>query len=258
MKIVTWNINGVKARIGNLTHWLLRKRARHRLPAGDQVGRRAVPPRRGRGARLSCRDARPEGLQRRRHPVEAALRRSQPRPARRRRRRAGALHRGGVLDALRRRCGSPRSICPTAIRSAPRKFPTSSPGWSGWSAGRPTAWRWRSRWCSPATTTSSPSRSTPRTPKPGSTTRCSSPRRGRRSAAWQISASPTPSAPSPTPRHLHVLGLPGRRLAEEQRHPHRPPAAVAGSRRPAASPAIEKHVRAWEKPSDHVPTADRC
>ena len=32
---------------------------------------------------------------------------------------------------------------------------------------------------------------------------------------------------------LHVLGLSGRRLAEEQRHPHRPPAAVAAGRRPA-------------------------
>src|SRR5271168_4603107 len=33
---------------------------------------------------------------------------------------------------------------------------------------------------------------------------------------------------------VHVLGLPGRRLAEEQRHPHRSPAALAPGRRPAA------------------------
>ena len=31
----------------------------------------------------------------------------------------------------------------------------------------------------------------------------------------------------------HLLGLPGRRLAEEQRHPHRSPVAVAGRSRPA-------------------------
>ena len=31
---------------------------------------------------------------------------------------------------------------------------------------------------------------------------------------------------------LHLLGLSGRRLAEEQRHPHRPPAAVAAGLRP--------------------------
>ena len=54
-------------------------------------------------------------------------------------------------------------------------------------------------------------------------------------------------------RALHLLGLSGRRLAEEQRHPHRPPAALAAGRRPARPAVIDKHVRAWEKPSDHVP-----
>src|SRR5690606_4809545 len=34
-------------------------------------------------------------------------------------------------------------------------------------------------------------------------------------------------------RHLHLLGLPGRRLAEEQRYPHRPPASVTRSGGPA-------------------------
>ena len=32
---------------------------------------------------------------------------------------------------------------------------------------------------------------------------------------------------------VHLLGLSGRRLAEERRHPHRPPAAVTAGRRPA-------------------------
>ena len=66
MKIVTWNINGIRARLGNFTHWL-------RESAPDIVclqeiksRRRAVPARRGRSARLQCRDARPERLQRRR------------------------------------------------------------------------------------------------------------------------------------------------------------------------------------------------
>ncbi len=35
-------------------------------------------------------------------------------------------------------------------------------------------------------------------------------------------------------RHLHLLGLSGGCLAEEQRHPHRSPAALAGGCRPAA------------------------
>ncbi len=37
----------------------------------------------------------------------------------------------------------------------------------------------------------------------------------------------------PDAGRLHVLGLSGRRLPEGRRHPHRPPAALAASRRPA-------------------------
>ena len=40
-------------------------------------------------------------------------------------------------------------------------------------------------------------------------------------------------AVSDDPRALHVLGLSGRRLAQERRHPHRSFAAVAAGRRPA-------------------------
>ena len=55
-------------------------------------------------------------------------------------------------------------------------------------------------------------------------------------------------------RRLHLLGLSGRRLAEGPRHPHRPHPGLA-RRRPTGSIAggIDKHTRAWEKPSDHVP-----
>ena len=55
-------------------------------------------------------------------------------------------------------------------------------------------------------------------------------------------------------RALHLLGLPGRRLAEELGHPHRPPAAVAAGRRPADhAPASTSTSASWERPSDHVP-----
>ena len=55
-------------------------------------------------------------------------------------------------------------------------------------------------------------------------------------------------------RRLHVLGLPGGRLAEGPRHPHRPHAASAAGRRPARGrPASTSFTRGWEKPSDHVP-----
>ena len=52
---------------------------------------------------------------------------------------------------------------------------------------------------------------------------------------------------------LHVLGLSGRRLAEENgiRIDHVLLSPQATDR--FASAGIDKHVRAWEKPSDHVP-----
>ena len=75
------------------------------------------------------------------------------------------------------RCASLPPTCRTAIRSAPRSSPTSSPGMKrleAWTraalAERGAARR------SPATTTSSPSRSTRRTPRRGPATRCSSPK----------------------------------------------------------------------------------
>ena len=36
MKIATWNVNGIRARQGQLLDWLAAEQARHRLPAGDQ------------------------------------------------------------------------------------------------------------------------------------------------------------------------------------------------------------------------------
>ncbi len=54
-------------------------------------------------------------------------------------------------------------------------------------------------------------------------------------------------------RPLYVLGLSGRRLAEEQRHPHRSSAAVAAAADKLSDAGIDRHVRTWEKPSDHVP-----
>ena len=63
--------------------------------------RRGLPARRDRGPRLQRRDPRAEGLQRRRHSRQAALR-GRARPAGRRERRAVALHRGGHSDRGRR------------------------------------------------------------------------------------------------------------------------------------------------------------
>ena len=52
MKIATWNINGIKARIDAALTWLKSGDPRHRLPARDQMRRRGFPELRVRGARL--------------------------------------------------------------------------------------------------------------------------------------------------------------------------------------------------------------
>ena len=55
-------------------------------------------------------------------------------------------------------------------------------------------------------------------------------------------------------RPVHVLGLSGRRLAEEQRHPHRPPAFVSSGRRQGA---IGRHRQGDARPRQGLrPYAD--
>ena len=254
MKIATWNINGVKARIDNLTHWLSES-------APDIVCLQEIKsvdeqfPRADRGARLQCRDARPEGLQRRRPPVQAPLRRGQPRPAGRRCRRAGALHRGGLLDARR---GAARRLALYAERQSDRhrqvRLQARLDGAAGGLGRRP-----------PGPGGAAGARR--RLQRHPGADRRQEPRGlgHRRAVPAGEPAGVPPAGPSRLHRrgprrqrrrwHLHLLGLPGRRLAEEQRHPHRSPDAVAGGRRPAALACVDRHVRAWEKPSDHVPTA---
>ena len=132
------------------------------------------------------------------------------------------------------RCGWRRSTCPTATRRTPKNIHTKSNGWSGFSnmhmnglqleeplvlAGdynvipaaadvhNPAAWVER--------------RAVPAA-DPGEIPRADQSRPDRRHPRGQRRR-----------RALHLLGLSGRRLAEELRHPHRPPAAVAAGRRPA-------------------------
>ena len=55
VRIATWNVNSVKQRVPRLLPWLDERRARRRLPAGDQAHRRGLrraARRRARGARL--------------------------------------------------------------------------------------------------------------------------------------------------------------------------------------------------------------
>ena len=118
----------------------------------------------------------------------------------------------------------------------------------------PSCWPTRSRWRSAATTTSSPSRATPTIPQPGPATPCSSPRRARafRALNW-LGLTDAYTRRRRRAGRLHLLGLSGRRLAAEPRHPHRPPAALAAGRRPAAAGDDPQARRGRDKPSDHVP-----
>ena len=92
----------------------------------------------------------------------------------------------------------------------------------------------RSRWCSPATTTSSRADDADDPAdwaddalfQPESRAAFRALARTRLTDALRATAG----------GRLHLLGLSGRRLAEERRHPHRPPAAVAAGRRPARRP----------------------
>ena len=174
MKIVTWNINSVRARLERLLDWLEAAPARRALPAGAQVHRRAVPARRGAGAGYRAERLRPEDLQRRGDPLEGAgHRRGRGTWATATSRRACVA---GTVDGRPRGDGSTR---PTARPSARRPTSTSSSGTAG----------------SPVARLRSPGRaarvrrlqrrarriSTPGTPRSGRARRSSPPRSARRS-----------------------------------------------------------------------------
>ncbi len=140
MKIATWNINGVKARIDNLTQWLkdsdpdivclqeiktidegfprLEIEAMgYHVETHGQKGFNGV-------AILS----RPSPT---RSAAACRATRSTSRPA--------SWKPSFRFPATASRA-SAASTCRTAIRSRPRNTPTSSPGWSGCAHSRPSAW----------------------------------------------------------------------------------------------------------------------
>ena len=103
MKIATFNINGINARLPQPARLARARRAGRRLPAGAEGRRRELPGRGDRGGRLRRGLARPAHLERRRHPGARRASRSRPRrglPGDAGRR-AEPLHRGGG----RRRAG---------------------------------------------------------------------------------------------------------------------------------------------------------
>ena len=136
MKIVTWNINGVRARLGNFTHWL-------RESAPDIVCLQEIKSLDDQFPRAEV-----EALG---YNVETHGQKGFNGVALLSKLPFDEVSRGlpgddgdeqarfieGVFSTpTRARCASPRSICRTATRSTTtRSSPTSSPGWRGWNAG---------------------------------------------------------------------------------------------------------------------------
>ena len=113
---------------------------------------------------------------------------------------------------------------------------------------------WRSRSCWSATSTSSPSRSTPRTRRPGPRMRCSSPKRAPPTASLvNLGLTDAVRACHPGPGVYTFWDYQAGAWQKDHgiRIDHILASPQAADRLRAAG--IDKFTRGWEKPSDHVP-----
>ena len=256
MKIATWNINGVKARARGRHRPGSRRRARRRLPAGDQdAWTKAFPTAALRGPRLQRRRPRPEGLQRRRHPLEAAVRgRGGARPARRRRATSTPRYIEAVSPRRAASCASASIYLPNGNPIGTDKFAYKLAWMERLEPTRATCSRSRSR---PAARRLQRHPRADRCQEPaglGRATRCSSPRRAPPSARSQPRPhrrACAPAIPGPaSTRSGTTRPAPGRRTTASASTTcccrRRPPTVCA-------APASTSFTRGWEKPSDHVP-----
>jgi exodeoxyribonuclease-3 len=135
MRIATFNINGVKARIQALCDWLDEAKPDVALLQEIKSVDEAFPrePFEDRGYNVETHGQ--KGFNGvailSKLPLEDVSRGL----ARRRQRRTGALDRGDG-DGRRARCGFAGSTCPTATPRRGRNTTTSSPGWNGCAAMR--------------------------------------------------------------------------------------------------------------------------
>ena len=196
--------------------------------------RRGLSARAARGARLQRGGARAEDLQRRGHAVEAAVRRGDAAPARRRRATIMPASRGGGFDRGRR---AARRLDLSAQRQSartPTNTPTRSNGWSGFSTTHASGWRWRSRWCWPATTTSFPTAADVHNPAAWTGDALFLPQtREKFRALTNLGLTDAIRAVSDDPGLYTFWDYQAGAWQKNNGHPHRPPAAVAAGRRPA-------------------------
>ena len=259
MRIATWNVNSVNARLETVLAWF--REAQPDVACLQEI--KCVDekfPRRGlRAPRLQRRRPRPEELQRRRPALEDAAGGRAQGPARRRRRRPRPLHRGGGLGA---RSGA-RGLDLPAQRQSDRHRQVRLQAALDGAAERPrraSCWRWRSRWCSPATTTSSPSPSDADDPAAWA---------GRRAvpAARAARAFRALKWLGLTDAYMEADGAPGgytfwdyQAGAWQRNHgiriDHLLLSPQAADR--LAGVTIHRDARGWEKPSDHVPVVRRA
>ena len=254
MRIATWNINGVKARIDNLRHWLTEaspdvvclqeiKSVDEAFPTGaiEDLGYNvAVHGQKGFNGVALLSKHRIEDVQRGLPPVE------------------GDSHARFIirpdLDAGRR---GTRRLGLHAERQSDRHGQVYLQACLARTAAGLGARRARARGAARhrrRLTTSSLTRSTPNIRNPGSPTPSTSRSRRRPSAGYPRSASPTRCArwttAAASTRSGTTRPAPGRRTTASA-------STTSCSRRkpPTASSmaGVDRHVRTWEKPSDHVP-----
>ena len=214
VKIATWNVNSVKARLPTSLEWL--KRAKPDVVLLQEIKCQPTTASRPGDRASSATTSRSRGQKTyngvailSKTPLEDAS--GAARATRPTSRRATSRPRTGPTQAS---CASPRSICRTATRSAPRNSPTSSAGWSACTARRARCSPMRRRWCWAATTTSSPSDDDVHHPKDWVKRRAVPARiaRGVPQAPQSRLHRRVPRAP-PRGRRLQLLGLSARRLA---------------------------------------------
>ena len=258
MRIATWNINSVKPRLEHLLTWL-----KEASPTSPACRRSSASTRRSRAEAFEALGynvavARPEGLQRRRDPLEA--------PARGRHAAAcpatTPTSTRAIIEAV---VSAPSGVVRVGLdlpaqrqsRSARRQVRLQA-RLDGPAASRHAARLLALRGAARARRRLQRHPRAARRQAPGrldAATRCSSPRpRGQFRALLNLGLTDAVRACDDGPGRLHLLGLSGRRLAEATTASAS--TTCCSRRRPPTGwrrRGIDKHTRGWEKPSDHVP-----